>query len=611
MTIPLLHARFFPTPSLMALTFAFVFSASHAQAPVDPQHSDAITQAYQAYALHDATGSSRQAAILPRDHLLRPWVQAWAALSDPASDPAALAVFAKKFPPSLMRWRLLEESAARYAKAGALDRARIALAALPTRALGPQGRCASALADPSLFSGRGSDLLAQGSASEICSRAAAASLGPSADAFAEAFARMPPAHAAIAAAGPALASNPHAAAGLAAWSDLAQRPRWDPALPLASKEALSRQVASALGSGQCRGAILPDPARLTERGQANAARCALWTRSVPQALVYWDALAAAKPTEPRWAALSALARNRPPALGFASTSYFQLLSTVAWRARAPAPLPAADPSSKPDPSFGPPSVCRDVSAELALSLWLHGARKESSDAWRELLDRSDAPTRACLGLRADALRAHPLRIAAFAGSDYDPRAYAPGFPAAIASSAANNGLDPDLWASLARQESRYDEAAVSRSGALGLFQMMPATAGEAAALAKSEPPTRASMLDPQANSDLAAAHFSRLVAQFGGDLPWSLCAYNAGAGRCKGWRTGLAGLPMAFRIEAMPYDETRVYVERILAGWSLSSSPDPMRASFLSEGLAPAPSPAKAARPLGSKPRHPPHQPSP
>jgi soluble lytic murein transglycosylase len=411
---------------------------------------------------------------------------------------------------------------------------------------------------------------------------------------------MLPEQARQAAAGSSLSANPSAVAGISAWSELMERPRWDPALPLTSKEALARHIASALGSGKCQTTPLYEPGHLTERGQANAARCALWNHSIPQAIAYWEALSNAKPDEARWRAMLAIARGSPASSGFASTSYFQLLSNVAWGARAPGAEPAS-PDAKPTVSAGPAATCQDGGAELALSLWAHGVRKESADAWRELLERSDTATRACLGQRADALGAHALRIAAFAGSTYDERAYKPGFEKIIASAAERQGLDVDLWSSVARQESRYDETAMSRSGALGLFQMMPVTAREVALQAKVEPLSSASLLQAQPNAELAAYHFSKLLAQFKDDVPWSLCAYNAGPGRCKGWRSALSDLPMALRIEAIPYDETRVYIERILAGWSLSSSPDPRRASFLADGLPKAKADSPSAAPTIKK----------
>ena len=140
MNIPFLSPR---VGVLFLLAFGAACSSASAtgapSASVDPANAELIGQAYQSYVRRDAKDAARQAALLPKDHLLRPWAQAWAALADPAADPGALLAFAKKFPHSLMRWRLLEESAVRLAKAGSLDKAKLALASIPERALGPQG----------------------------------------------------------------------------------------------------------------------------------------------------------------------------------------------------------------------------------------------------------------------------------------------------------------------------------------------------------------------------------------------------------------------------------------------------------------------------------------
>ncbi len=92
-------------------------------------------------------------------------------------------------------------------------------------------------------------------------------------------------------------------------------------------------------------------------------------------------------------------------------------------------------------------------------------------------------------------------------------------------------------------ESGFDPDAVSRSGALGLMQVMPATAQDYEVL---EP------LDPAANIDLGARYISSLLERFDGDVALALAGYNAGPSTVR--RFG--GIP--------PYSETRAYVDRVL-----------------------------------------------
>ncbi len=106
------------------------------------------------------------------------------------------------------------------------------------------------------------------------------------------------------------------------------------------------------------------------------------------------------------------------------------------------------------------------------------------------------------------------------------------------------GVDPRLMHALVTVESGYQPGAVSRKGALGLTQLMPATARR---LHVKNP------LDPEQNVRAGVRELSRLIDRYAGDLPRALAAYNAGEGAVDRHR----GVP--------PYRETRGYVQRILS----------------------------------------------
>lgn len=106
------------------------------------------------------------------------------------------------------------------------------------------------------------------------------------------------------------------------------------------------------------------------------------------------------------------------------------------------------------------------------------------------------------------------------------------------------GVDPRLVHALVTVESGYQPRAVSPKGALGLTQLMPATAKR---LHVTNP------FDPEQNVRAGVRELSRLIARYQGDLPRALAAYNAGEGAVDRYR----GVP--------PYRETRGYVERILS----------------------------------------------
>jgi soluble lytic murein transglycosylase-like protein len=114
--------------------------------------------------------------------------------------------------------------------------------------------------------------------------------------------------------------------------------------------------------------------------------------------------------------------------------------------------------------------------------------------------------------------------------------------APLQAAAAHYKVSPDLLAALVWQESRWHAQAVSPKGALGLAQLMPATARTLAVDAH----------DPAANLEGGAHYLRTMLDLFDGDVERALAAYNAGPGRVL--RAG--GLP---RIA-----ETRTYVSTII-----------------------------------------------
>lgn len=121
---------------------------------------------------------------------------------------------------------------------------------------------------------------------------------------------------------------------------------------------------------------------------------------------------------------------------------------------------------------------------------------------------------------------------------------------------------------IARQESQFDRAAISSAGARGLMQLMPGTAREQAG--KMGLPYDAGRLltDTGYNTQLGSSYFQRIFGSYG-SYPLAVAAYNAGPGNVNKWlrangdpRTG--AIDMVDWIEAIPYTETRNYVQRVL-----------------------------------------------
>ena len=114
-------------------------------------------------------------------------------------------------------------------------------------------------------------------------------------------------------------------------------------------------------------------------------------------------------------------------------------------------------------------------------------------------------------------------------------------------------LEPALVIAVAAAESAFNSEAVSRKGALGLMQVMPATAQRYGVTARSAQEAKQAVMEPKLNAHIGTRYLADLLRMFDGDKELALAAYNAGEG---------AVLKHGRRIP--PYPETQQYVERVL-----------------------------------------------
>lgn len=131
------------------------------------------------------------------------------------------------------------------------------------------------------------------------------------------------------------------------------------------------------------------------------------------------------------------------------------------------------------------------------------------------------------------------------GAPVVPEGGAGDIPTLIDRLAAIHGIDTKLAHAVVRVESNYRPDAVSPKGAMGLMQLMPATARQ---YSVSDP------FDPEQNLAAGLRHLRGLLDRYGpGRESLALAAYNAGEGAVSRYR----GIP--------PYRETQNYVQRILS----------------------------------------------
>ncbi|HEX2803088.1 MAG TPA: lytic transglycosylase domain-containing protein, partial [Sphingomicrobium sp.] len=121
---------------------------------------------------------------------------------------------------------------------------------------------------------------------------------------------------------------------------------------------------------------------------------------------------------------------------------------------------------------------------------------------------------------------------------------------------------------ITRQESSFDPYAISHAGARGMMQLMPGTAREQAGkLGVGYDSSR--IHDPDYNVMLGSAYFQRMLNTWNGSVPLAVASYNAGPGNVRKWINAYgdprsARVDMIGWIEAIPFSETRGYVQRVI-----------------------------------------------
>jgi soluble lytic murein transglycosylase len=130
------------------------------------------------------------------------------------------------------------------------------------------------------------------------------------------------------------------------------------------------------------------------------------------------------------------------------------------------------------------------------------------------------------------------------------------------------GVDPDLMQALVREESGFQPKARSSTGALGLAQLMPATAWQVGRSLRLNSVSRRALLQPGSNLRLGSAYLGTLQRQFKGNHFHAVASYNAGPTRVNRWLKDFGDADSDEWVEQIPIDETREYVKKVLGSYS-------------------------------------------
>jgi hypothetical protein len=152
--------------------------------------------------------------------------------------------------------------------------------------------------------------------------------------------------------------------------------------------------------------------------------------------------------------------------------------------------------------------------------------------------------------------------------------------AIIAAASTQHQIDADFIASVIAAESANNPHALSRKGAKGLMQLMPATAGKLGVK---------DSFDPADNVDGGVRYLRELLVQYNGDVAKALAAYNAGPQRVQQYK----GVP--------PYRETHAYVARIINDFNRKKLAERKQAQPHPQGQRPRQATLAQSRPAAAQ----------
>lgn len=216
-------------------------------------------------------------------------------------------------------------------------------------------------------------------------------------------------------------------------------------------------------------------------------------------------------------------------------------------------------------------------------LYLLDMEVEARREWRELTARLPTQILPVAAKLADSWGWHDQAILTLGRTEFlhdlELRFPTP-FAERVATEAQRRELDRAFIYAVMRQESAFHARARSPVGALGLMQLMPATAKRTGRQIRHPVSGTWDILDVDNNIRLGTAHLRALLDRYHGNRFYTMAAYNAGPHRVTRWLPETV-MPGDIWVATMPYDETREYVKRVFAytviyEWRLGKEPTPL-----------------------------------
>jgi soluble lytic murein transglycosylase len=286
-------------------------------------------------------------------------------------------------------------------------------------------------------------------------------------------------------------------------------------------------------------------------------------------------------------------------------SFYYRALAASWLGKATAPIPGTSSTGfswqDPRSSSGVPAVpgasSEDLAKPLAGTAGATGAKSPDFGDEAEFIlgffdyglgglafsylgdtDRySPEELRAIAGAFAgDGLWAESIRVVSsyirrdgFAATRRDMELYYPrAFADQVEARAREAGIPVELLFALIRTESAFVPGIRSQAGAMGLTQLMPATALDMAGRIRRQGGPdyleggKVNLEDPETNIHLGAAYLAYLMDRMESPM-LALLAYNGGMGRVRNWRRAAPALPGDLFLETIEYPETREYGRKV------------------------------------------------
>jgi len=314
---------------------------------------------------------------------------------------------------------------------------------------------------------------------------------------------------------------------------------------------------------------LGHPDDFDERAHEWHVRAALWAGDWARVRTAVSAMPEALRNQNRWRYWAARAAEQLGERDAARAGYAAVVPTDNWYAALAAARlgqrfsPTLEPLPRDEAEFA--RVAADPALVRTRELILSGMQSEANLEWRFAFEALTPGQQRQAVRLASGWGWHLQAIAAAASlglfNDYE-LFYPRPFDEEVRRAARTSRLPPSLIYAVIRQESLFRADAASSAGALGLMQLLPATAQTTARKAGLPPPSRSSLLQPSVNIPLGSAFLRDLIDRAEGQQPLAIAGYNAGPAAARRWLPA-SPLETDIWVENIPFNETRAYVQRV------------------------------------------------